>query len=138
MGVNPTFGVNYFNRPKVLSEMETYATDALVLLLGRPGFYPSIPSIGMDIRQYLYKFTDDINEKMIKTQLAEQCSDFIPEIQSGDLDVVKTQYNGNTMLIFVLPIINDTKQLTCAIGVTTNARGDIVYNFVESKNQIIS
>lgn len=137
MSLNPTFSVNNYNKPKVLTELESYVNDILMLLFGKPGFYPSIPTLGMDIRQYLYMFEDEVNVEEIKTTLAEQCSEFLPELQTGELDVIKTQYNGNTLLIFKLPIINDTNKNSAAIGITTNDKGELVYNFVETDNQIL-
>ena len=137
MSLNPTFSVNNYNRPKVLTELESYVNDILMLLFGKPGFYPSIPSIGMNIQQYLYMFEDEINVDEIKTTLAEQCKEFLPELQTGELDVIKSQYNGNTLLIFKLPIINDTNQNSAAIGITTNEKGELIYNFVETNNQVL-
>ena len=137
MSLNPTFSVNNYNRPKVLTELESYVNDILMLLFGKPGFYPSIPSIGMDIKQYLYMFEDEINVEEIKTTLAEQCSEFLPELQTGELDVIKTQYNGSTLLIFKLPVISDTNKNSAAIGITTNDKGELIYNFVETNDQIL-
>ena len=135
MAVDPTFSVNNYNRPKVLTEKETYVNNVMMLLLGKPGFYPSIPSIGMNIQQYLYMFEDDINTTSIKTQLANQCSDFLPEIRDGEMDVLKTTYNNHTILIFKLPEVNDTAESSIAIGITTNNNGELIYNFVENKTQ---
>lgn len=137
MSLNPTFSVNNYNKPKVLTELESYVNDVLMLLFGKPGFYPSIPTIGMDIKKYLYMFEDDINVEEIKATLAEQCSEFLPELESGDFDVIKSVYNGNTLLIFKLPIINDTNQNSAAIGITTNEKGELIYNFVDTSNQVI-
>ena len=134
MGVNPTFTVNNFNKAKVLSETETYVNDFMMLLFGRPGFYPSIPSIGLDIRSYLYKFEDDISTAEIKTKVATQCADYLPMIQEGNFDVLKTVYEDHTLLVFVLPSIN-SDHVSIAIGVTTNNQGDLIYNFVENKYQ---
>lgn len=131
--IDPTFAINDYNKPKMLSNMETYVNNVLILLFGRPGFYPSIPSIGMNIQQYLYKFEDEIDTNEIKNKLSLQCSDFLPEIDSGEFDVYKTIYKDKTLLIFKLPIINDTKDCEVAIGVTTNTRGEIIYNFIETK-----
>jgi len=138
INIDPTFAVNDYNKPKMLSNKETYVNNIMMLLFGKPGFYPSIPSIGMDIQQYLYKFEDEINVEDIKNKLSIQCKDFLPEIQNGDLDVMKTVYNERMLLIFKLPLIDDTNDCDVVIGVTTNTRGEIVYNFVESsKAQIL-
>ena len=137
MSLNPTFSVNNYNRPKVLTELESYVNDILMLLFGKPGFYPSIPTLGMDIKKYLYMFEDEINVEEIKSTLAEQCEEFLPELQSGDFDVIKSQYNGNTLLIFKLPIINDTNKNSAAIGITTNSKGELIYNFVETDDNML-
>ena len=94
MPVDPVYGVNDFNRPKVLAEDETYVNNLLMILFGKPGFYPSIPYLGMDVGSMLYMFEDEINTDKIKTDLAYQCIDFLPLIDDGDLDVVVTTYKG--------------------------------------------
>ena len=137
MPLNPTFSVNNYNKPKVLTELESYVNDVLMLLFGKPGFYPSIPTIGMDIKQYLYMFEDDINTEEIKTKLATQCNEFLPELSTGEFDVFKTVYNERSMLIFKLPIISDTNKNSAALGITTNEKGELIYNFVETEEQML-
>jgi hypothetical protein len=137
INLNPTFGVNDYDRPKVLSTMESYVTDILMILFGKPGFYPSIPSLGMDIGSLLYKFEDEVSAEELKTELENQCHEFSKEIDTGDMDVVTTTYKNHLMIIFILPLIDDTKKVRLSLGVTTNNRGEIVYNFVENEEQII-
>jgi hypothetical protein len=131
MPVDPVYGVNDFNRPKVLAEDETYVNNLLMILFGKPGFYPSIPYLGMDVGSMLYMFEDEINTDKIKTDLAYQCIDFLPLIDDGDLDVVVTTYKGRTMLIFQLPIIYKKKTTTLTVGVTLNEKGQLIYQFEE-------
>lgn len=132
INIDPTFSINDYNEPKMLSGKETYVNNIMMLLFGKPGFYPSIPSIGMDIQQYLYRFEDEINTEDIKSKLSVQCRDFLPEIQNGEFDVVLTTYNDRVLLIFKLPIIDDTNNGDLVLGVTTNTAGEMIYNFVES------
>lgn len=135
--INPTFAIDDYNEPKYMSTKESVVTDVLMILFGKPGFYPSIPSLGMDIQQYIYMFEDEISTNALKAELSHQCSEFSPYINSGDIDVLSTTFRDRLMLIFILPIINDTKQLSIAIGVTTNTNGDIIYKFVENMEQNI-
>ena len=131
MSVNPTMGVNAFGKPKVLSDMESIVNDLMMILLGKPGFYPSIPTLGMNISQYLYQFDDTISIEDIKTKLSQQCNDFSELIDSEDIEIVMEEYNGRVIMIFVLPMIDDvsgdTETLTMAV--TTNDAGLIVYNY---------
>lgn len=135
--LNPTFSINDFGNPRVLSTMESFVTDIMMILFGKPGFYPSIPSLGMNIQQYMYKFDDEISTEDLKVKLAKQCDDFSDEIDTGNLDIVTTKYKGNLMLIFILPVINDSKHVQLSLGITTNTRGELVYNFVENEIQKI-
>lgn len=133
--VDPVYGVNNFNQTKVLSESETLINNILMILFGKPGFYPSIPSLGMDIEGYLYMFEDEIDVSKIKAKLASQCREFLPSMQDGSMDVYTTTYKDHTMLIFELPILVDNVTSMLALGVTVNDKGEMVYTFV-SNNEI--
>lgn len=135
--VDPTFGVDEFQRPKVLSETETTVNNILTLLMGEPGFYPSIPYIGMDIKKYLYMPIDDIPCESLTLELGKQCKDFLPEIESGAFVIRKGVYNKNPIILVSLPVIDDTNKNVLSIGITVNEKGEYIYNFVEGKYQII-
>ena len=109
INLNPTFGVNDYDRPKVLSTMESYVTDILMILFGKPGFYPSIPTLGMDIGSLLYKFEDEVSAEELKTELENQCHEFSKEIDTGDMDVVTTTYKNHLMIIFILLKMKEKK-----------------------------
>ena len=91
--VDPMFGVNEFGKPLMLTENQTYVNNFLMLLLGKPGFFPSIPNIGIDISQYLYTAVDDLNVDTLKSKISVQCTDFIPFISDGRFDIIKTTLN---------------------------------------------
>ena len=128
--VDPVYGVNHFNQTKVLSESETLINNILMILFGKPGFYPSIPNLGMDIEGYLYMLEDEVNPVEIKAQLASQCREFLPNIKDGSMDVYTTNYKDHLMLIFELPILIDTVETVLSLGVTVNDKGEMVYTFV--------
>lgn len=132
--VNPVFGVNDYNKPKFLTAKESYMTDVLMILLGKPGFYPSIPSLGMDIHSLLYKFEDEIDPDGIKSELIAQCNELDENIEMNSIEVVTTNYNGQLMLIFVLPVIDDTKEVYLALGISLNEKGDIIFKYNEIKD----
>ena len=61
IGCDVTFELNEFNNPRIKSEIETLKDIILFILFSRPGQYPSLPQIGLNIRDYLYDFYDEIN-----------------------------------------------------------------------------
>lgn len=129
MAVDPAFGVNSFNTPKYYNESETVAKNILTLLYGRPGFYPSIPTLGMNVRTLLYVSLDDIDTDMLKVMLVQQCSAFITQVRDGTFDVKKALYQGRPMLVFIIPVIVKQVSQRIAIGITTNTKGEAIYNF---------
>lgn len=136
-GQDPTMGVDNFNETKILSPSETVVRNILLILLGKPGFYPSQPTLGMDIEQYLYHFADEINTEEIKIMLIDQCHDLIDLVDEDQLSVTSTTLNGRTALIFNLPVIIDDKTLKMALGVSTNNRGEFIYDWRQDIHQFI-
>lgn len=137
MAVNPQFGVDSYNRAKVLNESQTIVSDILTLLFGKPGFYPSIPQLGMDISQYFYSFEDEFDTNFIKSQLASQCRDFIDVISDGSFDVIKSTYNNQPLLIFVIPTIITNTENNLLLGITINSGGEFKFNFTFDTTQYI-
>lgn len=137
LSVDPTFGKNAFNKPKILNETETTVRNMMTLLFGKPGFYPSIPYLGMNISQYLYSFSDDMDTEGIKAKLASQCNDFLENIRDGTFDVKVTRYKDQPLLIFVLPVIISGKADDLILGVSLNSVGQMVYNYIFNKEQYL-
>ena len=134
IGVNPTFGINDFNQPKILTETQTFANDIMMLLFGKPGFYPAIPTLGIDISRYLYMFDEDIDTESIKSELVRQCSQLGDAIDSDSFDIMVTEYEERTMLIVIFPDVSDDRN-ALALGITTGTNGDILYKFQEIMNK---
>lgn len=126
---DPAYGVDSFNKPKILNQSETLVNNIMLVLSGKPGFYPSQPNLGMDISRYLYMLEDDINTNEIKSKLVEQCSDFMDSIRNGDFEVYVSTYENNPILIFQLPTMVDESYKELILGVTTSTTGELVYNF---------
>ena len=102
----------------------------------RPGAYPSIPYLGIYIQGYLYKPFDEIDCVNIKAKITAQCRDFIEDVESGTLDVMKTMYNGQPTLLVVLPVRIENEVTGLVIGITLSTIGDLTYNFVYDKNAL--
>lgn len=137
MAVDPQFGIDSYNRAKVLNESQTIVYNILTILFGKPGFYPSIPRLGMNIQQYLYSFEDEIDTTMLKAELASQCKDFIDVIEDGSFDIIKSTYNDQPLLIFVIPTIITNSEKNLFLGVTLTNKGEYRFNFTFDEVQYI-
>ena len=128
--VEPNFGLDDFGKAKYLNETEALAHAILNLLFGKPGYFPSMPNLGINIQSILYSFWDEINVDQLKAEIVDQCQSFSEYIKTGELDVIKTYNNGQPLLLIVLPtkILDGKKSLS--VGVTQDKSGNVSYNYV--------
>lgn len=129
MAIEPDFGVNNFNEPKMFNESETLVNNLLMLLFMKPGSYPSLPNLGIDIEQYLYIFFDEINVEKIKYDIAAQCVQFLDSVEAGTLDVRKIIHNKRPLLLIVLPVRIEEKMTGLKLALTTDEANNVIYNF---------
>lgn len=62
-------------KPKVISTFEMCVNIILTLLFMKPGQYPSIPELGINIEQYIHSYSDDKSIiSKIKNALNDQCN----------------------------------------------------------------
>lgn len=62
-------------KPKVISSFEQGINIILTLLFMKPGQYPSIPELGIDIESYLFEYADDPHiPQEIRNKLIDQCN----------------------------------------------------------------
>ena len=75
LGYDALLDVDECNKPKVVSSFKMCINIILTLLFMKPGQYPSIPDLGIDIEKYLHEYADDRNIPMkIRDALDDQCN----------------------------------------------------------------
>ena len=133
MAIDPAFGLNSFGKPKMYSETQTLANNILTVLFGKPGSFPSMPELGMNIQDTLYSHYDDFDEETFKEELTDQCSAFDDVVSDGQFDIIKsstTDKDGleKPLILFVIPTIIKEVSSKLAVGVIITDKG-ISYNF---------
>lgn len=138
IGYDTTFELNEFNEPRIRSEIETIKDIILFILFSKPGQYPSLPEIGLDIQSMLYSFYDEINESDLKHKINEQCNAMGVYLSNGTVDIKKTIYRGNPSLMiyiegseiypdgYMRDHINNTNKYL--IGITFDDLNKMIYN----------
>lgn len=138
VGYDATFELSEFDEPRIRSEIETIRNVLLFVLFSKPGSYPSIPTIGLDIENKLYSYYDEIDEDQLRTQLTEQCEMLGSYISSGNIAIKKLKYHGQPSLIIHIEgtesfpdkyksdkVGNSKKYL---IGITYDELNKLIYN----------
>ena len=87
-------------KPKVISTFEMCVNAILTLLYMKPGQYPSIPELGIDIESYLHEYADDPNiPSEIKNKLIDQCNRI--EVTGIQIDCYIDQTDDGTNALVV-------------------------------------
>ena len=73
---------------------------------------------------------------MLGGKITSQCNDFIDDVESGTLDVLKTVYENQPMLLVVLPVKIKEEVTGLVIGITVSTIGDLTYNIAYDKNAL--
>lgn len=128
MGVNATFKLSPFSSIGLSSKEKTIVDDLLVLLFSKPGFIPSMPNIGVDIRKYLTN--NNMTTDNIKQDIVNNCQDFYDYIVDKSIEIDIIEINNKRVLSISLPTI--TYNMTpLTLGVLLD-RDDIVIKQVKN------
>lgn len=88
LGYDALLDIDAYNKPRIASSFELGVNAILTLLLMKPGQFPSIPELGIDIEQYLHEYADNKNlPKIIENKINDQCN--------------RLQYTGMTVECFL-------------------------------------
>jgi len=138
IGFDTTFELNEFNEPRIRSELETIKDIVLFILFSKPGQYPSLPQIGLDIQSILYSFYDELDEDDLKYKIKEQCQAMGVFLSDGTIDLRKTKYRSHPSLLisiqgrevypdgYLKDHINNVN--TYLIGITFDELDRMIYN----------
>ena len=80
LGYDVLFDTDEMYKPKIISTFQLCVNSILTLLKMKPGQYPSIPELGIDVERYLHEYSDDPKIALsIQRQLSEQLAvlDFV-------------------------------------------------------------
>lgn len=100
LGYDVLMDVDSYNKPKVISTFEMCINAILTLLKMKPGQYPSIPELGIDIEQYLHEYSDDPSiPTEIKNKLDTQCNRIKITGLSFDVYFDQTSDGTNALII---------------------------------------
>ena len=124
------FGIDSFGKQKSLTQAKTVAQMVINLLLMRPGQMPSLPHLGINIKQYLYKFEEDIDVGIIKNAISSQCSALLPYIDLPNLQVLLVPYENESILFIYMPLTILVENETLVIGFKRNNKtSEVTFNY---------
>lgn len=122
LGFDTCLDVDSGNKPKILSTFELVVNSIVALLMMKPGQYPSIPELGIDIESYLFEYSDDVMlVNKLQAALEDQCNRlgwsgvttniFVDETSDG-IPVIVVAIDG------VIYYANEVKKQHAIVGIS--------------------
>lgn len=143
LGYDATFELNEFNEPRIRSEIEVVKNTILYILFSKPGQYPSLPTIGLDIESYLYSFYDEINPEDLKNKIVSQCNALGCYFDTGMVAIKKQIYKNKPSLLIHIEgtesypngYMKDSGRISdrYLIGITYDDLNRMIYNISSQK-----
>ena len=139
-GRDTTFELDKFSRPRLRDPAELIKNVVLFILFSKPGQYPSIPTIGLDIHSLLYSFYDELDEEELKRNITGQCQFLGIYFDNGTINIRKTIYRDKPSLLIHIEMgtENSTQYYTDTIetmdaagfqiGITLDELDRMIYN----------
>lgn len=138
VGYDAAFGLNEFQQPKIMSEIEVVKNVFLTVLFGKRGQYPSLPMIGMDLGSRLYSQYDEIDCSNLSDEVIEQCSALGVYLHANAIQIRKERYRGQPSLLIQISgkesypsgYMRDTTKVTNGyrIGITYDDLNRMLYS----------
>ncbi len=138
IGFDTTFELNEFNEPKIRSEIELVRNVVVFVLMSKPGQYPSLPWIGLDIKSKLGEFFDELDVEALKTECIDQCAALGVYFNTGIIQFKKIIYHKQPSLLINIAgtetypagyksdVVGDSTQYL--IGITLSELNKLMYN----------
>lgn len=136
----PAFGLDKFRKPLVYEDWEVVAQSIIIVLFGRPGFYPSIPQLGIHIQDYLNERLDKIDTDQLKGQLAYQLNIVSDLILTDEIKIMKKVLVGYKIpaLIILIPVIKGEDKSNVAISIVKSSSDSVSYNYELVDESLVS
>lgn len=140
-GYDGSFELDPFGNPRLISEIEMMKNIVMFVLFSKPGQYPSLPDIGMDIESLLYSFFDEIDVTDLRNKIVAQCNALGWYFERGNINIRKVKYRGKPSLMIhiegteELPedITTSNKLERYQIGLTYNDLNQLIYNVAKTQ-----
>lgn len=144
LGLDCTFEMDHFSNPRMRNESELIKNVLLMILFMKPGQYPSLPQLGLDLHQLLYSYYDEIDENELKEKIIDNCRALELPFNIGQIVIKKLKYRGQPSLIIkvetdsndswaeaYIKTENIRTKRNYYIGITLDELNNIIFNINE-------
>lgn len=140
LGYDVLLDTDSMYKPKVISSFEMTVNSIITLLTMKPGQYPSIPELGLDIESYLYEYSDDntilqqlqakLRDQMDRLDISGVEVQFYVDHTDEGIPVLLVTITGNQHICYGL------KSTRAIVGITYSKLNDVYIRKVYEERSV--
>ena len=92
LGYDGSLTVDEYGNNKIIKTPEMIRNIVTWILFATPGSYPSIPHLGLNIRELLYNHYDELDPNQLANRIIAQCEELSYYFNKKELSVRKQKY----------------------------------------------
>lgn len=119
------FSINSFQKQKEYTGPMAYAIRIKNLFLMKPGQFPSIPEMGLDIPSIRYQFMDTLLAGELRNKIMNQISAYT-DIQVSDVTISTMTVGDKGDVVLLIDVILTTAAKTITYAVLQKPSGTVV------------
>lgn len=128
--------LNNFKEQKTYSGAIGKAKDIQNLLFMKPGDFPSVPDMGINISSIRYKDIDSLTSGDLREKIRSQINKYITAVPLENIVISKAKINNTYVLFIDITLYADNQALDLTYGIQQQGENNIVnfqLNITENK-----
>lgn len=128
--------LNNFKEQKTYSGAIGKAKDIQNLLFMKPGDFPSVPDMGINISSIRYKDIDSLSSGDLREKIRSQINKYITAVPLENIVISKAKINNTYVLFIDITLYADNQALDLTYGIQQQGENNIVnfqLNITENK-----
>lgn len=128
--------LNNFKEQKTYSGAIGKAKDIQNLLFMKPGDFPSVPDMGINIASIRYKDIDSLTSGDLRETIRSQINKYITAVPLENIVISKAKINNTYVLFIDITLYADNQALDLTYGIQQQGENNIVnfqLNITENK-----
>lgn len=105
-----------FQKSKIFKEADSLVNYILNILLAKPGNFPTMPKIGVNIGKYVKNSMESLDSELLKGLICSNCEALLPYITNDDVyvGVINDPNTPNRSILLVkipLMVVGDSEKI---------------------------
>lgn len=123
------FGPDNFEKAYTQDPLQSLGSIIYRMFVMKPGTLPSLPKVGIDIRQYMYRPEGTIDFDELRNRIFANCSDLLHFMTVGDILIDEVKVKGQLTLVVVIKASINQSDYALFVAMRKGTENEVLYSF---------